>query len=60
MFHPLRRPVFKDASRTRLDGTEQVLAVNVAGRARAYPIRVISYHHLVNDVLSGVPIVATY
>ena len=34
-----------------------------AGRnksARAYPIRSLSYHHVLNDMLDGVPIVATY
>lgn len=60
MFHPLRRPVFKEASRTKLDGAEQVLAVKLGRDARAYPVRVISYHHIVNDVLAGEPIVATY
>jgi hypothetical protein len=60
MFQPLRRPTFKDVSRTRLDGGEQVIAVKVARTARAYPIRVISYHHIVNDELAGLPIVATY
>jgi hypothetical protein len=60
MFHPLRRPIFKDVSETRLDGAEQVIAIKLGGYARAYPIRVISYHHIVNDVLAGVPIVATY
>jgi len=28
--------------------------------ARAYPIRNISYYHIVNDLVDGVPIVATY
>jgi len=60
MFHPLRRPLFKKASETHLDGTEQVIAVKLNHSARAYPIRIISYHHIVNDVLGGVPIVATY
>jgi hypothetical protein len=60
MFHPVRRPIFKEASRTGLDGNEQVIAVKLARAARAYPIRVISYHHIVNDVLAGFPIVATY
>lgn len=60
MFHPLSRPVFDEASRTKLDGAEQVIAVKLGRDARAYPVRVISYHHIVNDVLAGVPIVATY
>jgi hypothetical protein len=28
--------------------------------ARAYPIRGMSYHHVINDELNHVPIVATY
>jgi hypothetical protein len=28
--------------------------------ARAYPVRSLSYHHIVNDVIGGVPIAATY
>jgi len=60
LFHPLRRPTFKDVSNTKLDDVEQVIAVKVARVARAYPIRVISYHHIVNDTLAGTPVVATY
>jgi uncharacterized membrane protein YobD (UPF0266 family) len=60
MFKPLRRPTFKNVSETRLDGAEQVIAVKLNRSSRAYPIRVISYHHIVNDVLAGFPIVATY
>lgn len=60
LFHPLRRPTFKDVSSTKLDDAEQVIAVKVARVARAYPIRIISYHHIVNDMLAGTPVVATY
>ena len=60
MFHPIGRPAFIAAGETKLDADEKVIAVAVAGSARAYPIRIISYHHVVNDVVGGVPIVATY
>jgi hypothetical protein len=60
MFHPLEKPAFSPAPKTGLDGGEQVIAIIVNGAARAYPIRVISYHHIVNDVVGGVPVVATY
>lgn len=60
MFHPVDRPAFASAAESKLDGDEMVIAVDVAGSARAYPIRDISYHHIVNDVVGGVPIVATY
>jgi hypothetical protein len=60
MFHPLGRPSFAPVAESRLDKDEKVLAILVNGVARAYPIRGISYHHIVNDVVGGVPIVATY
>jgi hypothetical protein len=60
MFHPVDKPTFSAASRVKLAGAEMVIAVHVAGEARAYPIRSISYHHIVNDVVGGLPVVATY
>ena len=60
MFHPMGSPSFEPAQTTRLDGKEMVIAVNIGGVARAYPIRVLSYHHVANDTVGGVPIVATY
>ena len=60
MFHPLNHPSFTAASEVKLDGAEKVVAVRVGGEARAYPIRSMSYHHVVNDVVGGAAIVATY
>jgi hypothetical protein len=37
-----------------------VLAVEVGGDAVAYPVRQLAYHHVVEDVAGGVPIVVTY
>ena len=51
---------FTAASEVKLDGAEKVVAVRVGGEARAYPIRSMSYHHVVNDVVEGKAIVATY
>jgi fatty acid desaturase len=60
MFHPLVHPSFTAANEVKLDGAEKVVAVRVGGKARAYPIRSMSYHHVVNDVVGGTAIVATY
>jgi hypothetical protein len=60
MFHPLDRPSFATAGKTNLDKGEQLIAIKLRGVARAYPIRVISYHHIVNDVVASIPVVATY
>jgi Protein of unknown function (DUF3179) len=60
MFNPLGKPTFTSAAKTSLDGGEQVIGIKLAGTARAYPIRILSYHHMVNDVVAGIPVVATY
>ena len=59
-FRPITTPQFEPAAQTKLDTDEMVLAVRSGNQARAYPIRAMAYHHLVNDTLGGVPLVATY
>ena len=60
MFHPLGQPQFLTIAQAQLAPDEKVIAVTLNNTARAYPVRGISYHHIVNDTLNGVPIVATY
>ena len=60
MFHPMVRPTFAAAKDSKLDGAEMVLAVHEGAAERAYPIRIVSYHHVVNDVIGGAAIAATY
>ena len=60
LFHPIANPSFTAAGESKLDGDEKVIAIAVGGAARAYPVRIISYHHIVNDFLGGVPVAATY
>ena len=59
-FRPITTPQFESAAQIKLDPDEMVLAVRSGAQARAYPIRAMAYHHLVNDTLGGVPLVATY
>jgi hypothetical protein len=60
MFHPVDAPAFDTAQHAKVDGDDMVITVNVRGNARAYPIREMAYHHIVNDVVAGEPIAATY
>lgn len=39
---------------------DEVFGVVVGGQARAYPIYMIAYHHVVNDVIQGIPVAITY
>lgn len=38
----------------------EVLGLVVKGRARAYAVTMLSYHHVVNDVIEGIPVAVTY
>lgn len=60
MFHHLDQPQFQTAQKAHIDKDDMVLAVRLNGEARAYPIREMAYHHVVNDTVGREPIVSTY
>jgi hypothetical protein len=60
MFHPVDSATFESASTSKLGSSEMILAVRYGADARAYPIREMAYHHILNDVVAGVPIAVTY
>ncbi|MEX1009407.1 MAG: DUF3179 domain-containing protein [Acidimicrobiia bacterium] len=43
-----------------LDKREPVIAVELDGESRAYPVRILVWHEIVNDTLDGVPVAVTY
>jgi Protein of unknown function (DUF3179) len=60
MFHPIESQQFESASVSKLASSEIILAVRFGSDARAYPIREMAYHHILNDVVAGVPVAVTY
>jgi len=62
MFRPLRQPGYARpaAAAAFVAPGEMVLAVQVGGEAVAYPVRQIAYHHVVEDVVGGLPLAVTY
>jgi hypothetical protein len=60
MFAPIGEVALWSASEAELDPDDMVMAVHFAGQARAYPVRMMAYHHVVNDWVGGVPLVGTY
>jgi MFS-type transporter involved in bile tolerance (Atg22 family) len=61
MFKPLPAAAFANVSDTTfVNDADQVMAIRVNEEAAAYPIREMAYHHVVEDTVGGVPIVATY
>jgi len=59
---PIDRPEFLPVidNLQLLDGAEAVVALEVNGDARAYPVRILIWHEIVNDVVGGVPVSVTY
>lgn len=60
MFHPIAGAQFVAQSDSKLDPKEMIMAVHLNADARAYPISQMAYHHILNDVVAGVPIAVTY
>jgi len=60
MFHPITGAQFVAQSESKLDPKDMILAVSLGSDARAYPISQMAYHHVLNDVVEGVPIAVTY
>jgi hypothetical protein len=43
-----------------LQGEDRVVGVSIEGESRAYPIRLLNWHEVVNDELAGMPIAVIY
>lgn len=57
------KPRFMAAAKVNfqdLAPTEPVVGVVINGKARAYPLRILTWHEIVNDVFNGVPITITF
>jgi hypothetical protein len=58
---PIDAPRFVTADAVDfLQPREPVIAVELAGEARAYPIQILIWHEIVNDELAGAPIAVTF
>jgi hypothetical protein len=61
MFAPMAKTASVPAAQARwVDAGDTVLAVAFNGDAAAYPVRQVAYHHIVHDVVGGVPVAVTY
>lgn len=54
-------PIFIDVSDvTDLSDTEPVIGLHLGGEAKAYPLRILTWHEIVNDEIAGVPVTVTF
>jgi hypothetical protein len=57
----LSRPAMRPASEVNyLKPTDRVLGISLNGDARAYPIRILNWHEVVNDTVGGRGVVISY
>ena len=60
-FVPLDNPAIVSAeAATFLQPDDRVLGLTVGGESRAYPINMMTFHHVANDVLGGLPVLVTF
>ena len=59
---PLDNPTFTTISDADgwLGSKEPVIAFEINGDARAYPLQILTWHEIVNDVVGGVPVAVTF
>lgn len=43
-----------------LENSDPVIGVKIGPEARAYPIKILNWHEVVNDTVNGVPIVVAF
>ncbi|PCI45802.1 MAG: hypothetical protein COB49_09585 [Alphaproteobacteria bacterium] len=54
-------PIFKAVWEIKGMGKkEPVISLNIKGDVRAYPVRILMFHEIVNDTVGGVPVTITY
>jgi len=58
---PIDRPLFKPANDvTGIAAREPVIVYPLDADARAYPLRILTWHEIVNDEIAGKPVAVTY
>jgi hypothetical protein len=61
MFNPLPNAAYASIEEAGfVADSDIVMAVEINDEAVAYPVRQMGYHHVINDVVGGKPITATY
>ncbi|AEV97707.1 hypothetical protein A4D02_16305 [Niastella koreensis] len=60
MFKQPQNILFAGTAENKVDRDRLVIGVTINGESKAYPIRFLGYHHHVQDVVGGKPILVTY
>ena len=60
MFSQPNHLVFQGRAQNRLDESSIVIGFEHNGEARAWPVRLLVFHHQVQDTVGGLPVLVTY
>ena len=56
----IEMPEFQPVRLSALADAEPVITVSFNGETRTYPLQILIWHEIVNDVVGGVPVAVTY
>ncbi|MGI9380591.1 MAG: DUF3179 domain-containing (seleno)protein [Methyloligellaceae bacterium] len=58
---PIHDPKYVDVKNYRdIGNLEPVISIDIKGDRRAFPLRILLWHEIVNDVIGGVPVLISY
>jgi len=57
---PIHDPEFVPVAQADIGPEEPVIGLIINGDARAYPLRILLWHEIVNDTVGGVPVLVSY
>jgi hypothetical protein len=60
MFYQPKKVLMVNAAGNKVDTNRLVIGIVNNGEAKAYPIRLLGYHHQVQDTIGGMPVMVTY
>ncbi|RNJ80627.1 MAG: DUF3179 domain-containing protein, partial [Nitrosopumilus sp. B06] len=53
-------PIFESADKQSIPDSDVVIGLYINGESRAYPLSILVWHEIVNDVVGGTPVSVTY
>lgn len=60
MFKQPKQLLMAAQGANKVDSNRLVIGVNINGESKAYPVQFLRYHHQVQDVVGGKPVLVTY
>jgi hypothetical protein len=56
----LKPKIIEPGQAAYLEDSDAVIGVKIGNESRAYPVKVLNWHEVVNDTIDGVPVAVTF